>query len=181
MGGDGWSQTGPYQQVLAAAFRQAQEQEQELARDRHGFDGLTVDGLWEDEEWREYIMTGGTGTVLDQIRVVDAAHSEWGPFMRPLTEVEVRAWCPGGRPTEAEWLDALKAERLEYPERACGNCTVLYHEGQPAQIGYWGVTADCRGDQRRPASPPRLPPDRCPAPPGRPRRRRPRHARTACN
>jgi hypothetical protein len=140
MGGDGWSRTGPYRQDLAAAFRQAQEQE--LARDNHGFDGLTMDELWQDEEWREFIMTGGTGTVLDQIRVVDAAHSEWGPFMRPLTEEEVRAWCPSGRPTQAEWLDALKTDRLEYPERACGNCTVLYQEGQPAQIGYWGVTAD---------------------------------------
>ena len=140
MGGDGWSQTGPYQQDLAAAFRQAQGQE--LARDSHGFDGLTMDELWQDEEWREYIMTGGTGTVLDQIRVVDATHIEWGPFMRPLTDAEVRAWCSNRRPTEAEWLDALKAGRLDYPERAGGNCTVLYHERQPVQIGYWGVTAD---------------------------------------
>lgn len=140
MGGNAWYQTGPYQEDLMAAFRQAQEQE--LSNDSHGFEGRTIDELWEGEDWQEYILTGGTGTVLDQITVVDAGHSEWGPFMRPLTEAEVRAWCPSGRPTEAEWLDALKSDRLDYPERACGNCNVLYHDGKPTKIGYWGVTAD---------------------------------------
>lgn len=140
MGGNGWYQTGPYQEDLAAAFRQAQEQE--LAKDCHGFEDRTIDELWGDEDWQEYIMTGGTGTVLDQVHLVDPTYSQGGPFMRPLTEGEVRAWSPSGRPTEAEWLGAMESDRLEFPERACGNCTVLYDEGHPAQIGYWGVTAD---------------------------------------
>ncbi|NUK03376.1 hypothetical protein [Streptomyces lunaelactis] len=140
MGGDAWWQTGPYQHDLAAAFRQAQEQE--LAKDNHGFEGRTIEELWQDADWKEYILTGGTATVLDLVHIVDSAYTEWGPFMRPLTVGEVRAWAPSGRPTHAEWVDALEAERQPYPGRACGNCTVLYRDGRPAEMGYWGVTAD---------------------------------------
>ncbi|MBT2367764.1 hypothetical protein J7E88_21245 [Streptomyces sp. ISL-10] len=146
MGGDEWWQTGPYQRDPAAAFRQAQAEE--LAKDSHGFEGRTIQELWEDKGWIEYILTGGTGTVLDQAHMVaathaeDPTHDEWGPFMRPLTEEEIRAWCSSGRPTYAEWHDALTSDRLPFPGRACGNCTVLYRDGQPAQIGYWGTTAD---------------------------------------
>lgn len=140
MGGNAWWQTGPYQDNLTAAFRQAQEQE--LAKDNHGFEGRTIEELWQDEEWTEYILTGGTGTVLDLIHIVDPTDTEWGPFIRPLTDGEVRPWAPSGRPTHAEWVNALETERLPYPGRACGNCTVLYRDGQPTEIGYWGVTAD---------------------------------------
>ncbi|MFE6337387.1 hypothetical protein ACFVP3_20965 [Streptomyces sp. NPDC057806] len=62
--------------------------------------------------------------------------------MRPLTDHEVRAWAPNGRPTQAEWVDALASERLDYPGRGRGNCTVLHSDGQPVEIAYWGVTAD---------------------------------------
>lgn len=43
MGGDAWRHTGPYQPDLAAAFRQAQEEE--LVKDNHGFDGRSVEEL----------------------------------------------------------------------------------------------------------------------------------------
>jgi hypothetical protein len=140
VGGNGWHQTGAWQQDLSAAFRQ--EQDQELAQDNHGFAGRTIEELWKDEDWRKYILTGGTCGVLDQIKVVDPTHSEEGPFMRPLTGAEVRAWCPGGQPTHTDWLDAMESGRLPFPEPAGGHCTVLYRNGQPAQVGYWGVTAD---------------------------------------
>lgn len=140
MGGNGWHQIGPYQQDMGAAFRTAQDEE--LARDDRGFTGKTMAALWRDPEWQEFILTGGTGTVLDQIELVDATDTTDGPFMRPLTDEEVRAWCPTGRPTEAEWRDAMGTEPFEFPDRAAGNCTVLYEDGRPARIGYWGVTAD---------------------------------------
>jgi hypothetical protein len=63
MGGNAWSHTGPYEQDLAVAFRQAQEET--LARDNHGFVGRSIEELWRDPEWQEYIFTGGTCTVLD--------------------------------------------------------------------------------------------------------------------
>ncbi|MFD9213789.1 hypothetical protein ACFVY9_11890 [Streptomyces sp. NPDC059544] len=140
MGGDQWCHTGPYRDDLAVAFRQAQEDE--LAKDNRGFEGQSIEALWEDRNWLEFILTGGTGTVLDQAHVVDPTHSEWGPFMRPLADDEIRAWCPSGRPTHVEWIEAVKSRRLPFPGRAGGNCTVLYEDGRPAQIGYWGTTAD---------------------------------------
>ncbi|MDH6145220.1 hypothetical protein P3T35_007271 [Kitasatospora sp. GP30] len=39
-------------------------------------------------------------------------------------------------------MAALESDRLPFPVRAAGNCTVLYRDGQPALIGYWGCTAD---------------------------------------
>ncbi|MYW64524.1 hypothetical protein GTY65_10650 [Streptomyces sp. SID8379] len=140
MGGDAWAMTGAYQADLAAAFRG--EQEKALAEDDHGFGSRMVEELWRDPEWQEYIFTGGTGTVLDQAYAVEAGSTDDGPCMRPLTEDEIRAWCPGGRPTHDAWEAALDSGALEYPGRGCGNCTVLYEEGRPARIAYWGVTCD---------------------------------------
>ncbi|MGV9990662.1 hypothetical protein [Streptomyces sp. NPDC003374] len=140
MGGNAWRHTGPYQRDLAAAFRQ--EQDRELARDNHGFDGRSIEELWRDREWHEYIFTGGTASVLDFPRMIEPTDTTEGPFMRPLTEQEVRAWCPSGRPTYEEWSAALSSDKLDFPARGRGNCTVLHHGGRPTQIGYWGVTAD---------------------------------------
>ena len=141
MGGNCWTDTGPYQEDLAAAFRRAQAEE--LAKDDHGFgEGRTVEELWEDPAWHEYIFTGGTATVLDFPLMIDAEDPDPGPFMRPLTEAEIRAFAPDGRPTYADWDEALDCERLDFPDRAQGRCTVLYTDGEPTQIAYWGVTAD---------------------------------------
>ncbi|GGX63649.1 hypothetical protein [Streptomyces fructofermentans] len=141
MGGDCWTQTGPYQPDLAAAFRRAQEVQ--LAEDDHGFTGTTVEELWRDPEWHEYIFTGGTGTVLDQPGMIDAGDlSNDGPYMRPLTDEEVRAWAPDGLPTFADWEAALDSGRLDFPDRGQGRCTVLHTDGEPTHIGYWGVTSD---------------------------------------
>ncbi|MFF6997316.1 hypothetical protein ACFY93_20485 [Streptomyces sp. NPDC008313] len=141
MGGNAWTDTGPYQPDLAAAFRRAQEEE--LAKDDHGFPGRTMEELWRDPEWHEYVFTGGTGTVLDFPAMIEATETDDGPYLRPLTDGEIRTWAPHGRPTMAEWDDALDSERLGFPDRAQGNCTVLYDaDGRPTRIGYWGVTAD---------------------------------------
>jgi hypothetical protein len=141
VGGDGWAKTGPYQQDLAAAFRQAQEQE--LAKGIHGSDRRTIDELWEDPDWQEYIFTGGTGSTLDFFEFsAGEGHQNEGGRMRLLTDAEVRAWAPGGQPTYDEWQDALHSGDLFDLDRACGNCTVLYRDGHPTEIGYWGITAD---------------------------------------
>lgn len=141
MGGNAWENTGPYQVDLAAAFREAQERE--LARDDQGFPGRTIDELWEDPDWQEYIFTGGTCSVLDFFAFTagDGLQNEGGS-MRLLSDAEVRAWAPGGRPTYAEWQDALRSGDLFDLDRGCGNCAVLYRDGQPAEVAYWGITAD---------------------------------------
>ncbi len=141
MGGDAWATTGPDQEQVATAFRRLQEQQ--LQRDDRGFEGQSIDELWRDPDWQEYIFTGGTGSVLDFFAFVDGpdAKDEEGR-MRLLTEPQVRAWSPSGRPTRAEWTEMLGSDQLPYPDRACGQCTVLYRDGQPSEIGYWGVTAD---------------------------------------
>lgn len=143
MGGSGWSGTGPYREDLKAAFREAQELE--LAQDDHGFTGYTIDELWRNRDWQEYIVTGGTGSTLDFVTFVVGRGPEGdaGRRMRMLTEAEVLEWAPDGRPTRAQWKAAVDSGVLhDVLDRACGNCTVLYADGEPAEIAYWGITAD---------------------------------------
>ncbi|MFF3841280.1 hypothetical protein [Streptomyces sp. NPDC001930] len=78
MGGNAWTQTGPYRRDLAAAFRQARAEA--LAQDDHGFEGRSIEELWRDPAWHEYLFTGGTGTVLDFPRMIDATDTDDGPF-----------------------------------------------------------------------------------------------------
>ncbi|MFJ9446940.1 hypothetical protein ACIRRH_34555 [Kitasatospora sp. NPDC101235] len=139
MGGNGWASTGPYQENLGAAFRQAQEQE--LAKDDHGFPGRSIVELWKDEAWQEYILTGGTCTVLDFFALIDAEAGDDIALMRPLTEDEIRSWAPDGRPTREQW-DAALGRLLHPVGRGSGRCTVLYRGGEAAEIAYWGCTAD---------------------------------------
>ncbi|MFF8508236.1 hypothetical protein ACF064_09130 [Streptomyces sp. NPDC015492] len=140
MGGNAWTQTGPYQPDPAAAFRQAQEAS--LAANDHGFGGRAIEELWQDPDWNEYVYTVGTASVLDFPRTTEATDRGDHPYMRPLTDAEVRTWSPTARPTEEEWTRALDTGALPYPDRAQGNCTVLYTNGTPTNIAYWGVTAD---------------------------------------
>ncbi|MBW8483126.1 hypothetical protein [Actinomadura parmotrematis] len=138
MGGDCWAQRGPYREDLEAAFREMQARELE----RRGIPG-TIEELWHDEDWIEEIMTGGTASVLDQAEFAGPGGPDGAACLRPLSDAEVRAWAPGGRPTAAEWEAALDSDALDYPMRSAARCTVLYDErGEPAEIGYWGVTAD---------------------------------------
>ncbi len=90
-GGNAWTQTGPYQPDPAAAFRQTQQES--LAQDDHGFERRSVEQLWRDPAWHEYIFTGGTSTVLDFPATTDTADRSDGPFMRPLTEGQM-GWIP---------------------------------------------------------------------------------------
>ncbi|MBK3570091.1 hypothetical protein [Streptomyces sp. MBT62] len=140
MGGNEWTSTGPYQENLESAFRQAQEQK--LAEDDHGFPGRDIVDLWEDDGWREHILTGGTSSVLDFYDIVDAASGDEFAMLRPLAEDEVRDWAPEGRPTREQWIAALRSGAETFPGRGTGRCTILYSDGEPSEIGYWGCTAD---------------------------------------
>ncbi|MGH1556510.1 hypothetical protein ACRAWF_46470 [Streptomyces sp. L7] len=46
------------------------------AENDHGFPGRDIVELWEDDDWREYIPTGGTSSVLDFYDLVDAASGD---------------------------------------------------------------------------------------------------------
>ncbi|MGV9263292.1 hypothetical protein ACWDRR_01350 [Kitasatospora sp. NPDC003701] len=140
MGGSEWAGTGPYRSDPAAALRQAQEEE--LAKDDHGFPGRDIAELWGDADWREFILTGGTCTVLDFYAALDAGADDDLAMVRPLTDHEVRRWAPDGRPTRARWEEALGTAALPFPGRGIGHCTTLYRDGEPVEIGYWGCTAD---------------------------------------
>lgn len=140
MGADQWSDTGQYQPDIAAAFHS--EQVAALEQSSFPSSGRTIAELWEDPEWVEHIFAGGTASVLDFFDFEAASTEDRAGVMRLISDDEIRAWCPSGRPTRTEWVDADRSGSLPYPDRAEGRCTVLYRDGQPAEIAYWGVTAD---------------------------------------
>jgi hypothetical protein len=142
MGGDYWHSTGPYEPDIAAAFRSARETALADGNLSDFVAGRTIEELWEDPEWQEYIFTGGTGSLLDYWGFEGPSAQDGAGVMRLISADEIRAWCPSGRPTLADWIEANGSFRLPYPDRAEGHCTVLYQDGQPAEIAYWGVTAD---------------------------------------
>ncbi|MCD0482538.1 hypothetical protein LO771_09015 [Streptacidiphilus sp. ASG 303] len=136
MSGDRWYRSGPWAEDLSAAFRRAQEEG--LADVGGGFEGRDIDGLWADGAWCEYMATRGTGSAASLHLLIDPeAEEEWAT-LRPLTGEEVRAWAPGGRPTRAEWLEARENGRIGYPAHGRGRCTVLYADGEPVEVMYWG-------------------------------------------
>ncbi|MFI9361223.1 hypothetical protein ACIG5E_09190 [Kitasatospora sp. NPDC053057] len=85
------------------------------------------------------MTTEGFYSLIDAYAVDDVDDDV--AMMRPLTGSEVRSWAPNGRPTREQWEAALP-QLLNPVGRGIGRCTVLYQDGEPAEIAYWGCTAD---------------------------------------
>ncbi|GAA2785366.1 hypothetical protein GCM10010521_74470 [Streptomyces rameus] len=101
-----------------AAFRQ--KQEDELARDNHGFEGRAVEEMWRDPEWHEYIFTGGTGSVLDFPLMIEAADTDGGLTDHAGGDPRSRRRGLGGAADQERWQRSPPL-LWRYGERgACG-------------------------------------------------------------
>lgn len=144
MGGSGWDHIVPYQPDLSAALRRLQEQ---LFRDE--------DYYWYDDDerpptltelWRLITQTElretGTHSILDVHYVSDANPDGLGRI-RPLTADQMQQWFGTDTPTRADYERASK--NIEFradPPRWTGRCVVLYRNGQPDEIAFWGSSGD---------------------------------------
>ncbi|MFE9597724.1 hypothetical protein [Streptomyces hokutonensis] len=75
-------------------------------------------------------------------KLAEDDHGFPGRDILDLCEDEVRDWAPEGRPTRERWIAALRSGAATFPGRGTGRCTILYRDDEPAEIGYWGCTAD---------------------------------------
>ncbi|WP_399171693.1 hypothetical protein [Streptomyces sp. PanSC19] len=101
--------------------------------------------------FREHIDTFGTagdGRLFSGENggvVSSTCYRAWQEAREPTLPPAVRKWRIGGSKaycgSTGDQAGRLSG-RLEFPDRAQGNCTVLYRDGRPDLIGYWGVTAD---------------------------------------
>ena len=142
MGASAWYETGPYDADLGAALRTAQETA--LRRGDYDFSAKSVDELWRDEDWLQYVGTEGTGTVLDLRRLIGAEEADGFATLRPMPPGEFRELLGlVRRPTYADFVDGYADDKLPHPDsRGSARCAVLYRDEKPSEIVYWGITAD---------------------------------------
>jgi hypothetical protein len=143
MGASGWSHVVAYQADLNKALRDLQDR---IFRDE--------DYYWYDDDerpasleelWRLLSQTdlGETGThsILD-VYGVDVNDTDFGTI-RPLTAAERQRWFGSDTPTRADYDDLH--DNIEFhadPPRWSGHCVVLYRDGKPDEIAFWGSSGD---------------------------------------
>lgn len=142
MGASAWYEAGPYDADLGVALRAAQEIA--LRSGAHGVEVQSIDELWQDEDWLEFVGTGGTGTVLDLGRLIGEDQPDAFATLRPMGPGEFRSRLGiARRPTYADFIDGYAMDKLPNPEsRGSARCAVLYRDEKPSQIVYWGLTPD---------------------------------------
>lgn len=142
MGASAWYETGPYDADPGAALRAAQEIA--LRSGAHGVNVQSIDELWQDEDWLEFVGTGGTGTVLDLYQLIGEDQPDGFATLRPMGAGEFRSLLGiARRPTYADFVDGYAMDKLPNPDsRGSARCAVLYRDEKPSQMIYWGLTAD---------------------------------------
>lgn len=135
----GWYETGPVASDFDTALRAAQKK----ALRAGGYVEQSPDELWNDEEWVEFVGTGGTGSVLDLREVIGSEWQDDFTTLRPMSSGEFSMLLGIEHPTRSDFVTGYLSGRLPDPEsRGSGRCAVIYSDNEPNEIGYWGLTAD---------------------------------------
>jgi hypothetical protein len=110
----------------------------------HGVEAASVDELFHDEDWLEFVGAGGTGTALDLCQLIGEDQPDAFATLRPMGPGEFRSRLRiARRPTYADFVDGYAMDKLPNPRsRGSARCAVLYQDEKPSQIVYWGLTAD---------------------------------------
>ncbi|HET9144297.1 hypothetical protein [Actinophytocola sp.] len=139
MGASGWEYFVPYQADVGKAFAELQRQ---VLADGDYYQGEKYDSLAElvaakqqEEFWEE-----GTHSILDMHRVNHAFAADETGQIRELSPVEVDALLGSETPTRADF------EQVDEPcadfDSWQGRYTVLYQDGQPHELVFWGYSGD---------------------------------------
>ena len=89
----------------------------------------------EEEFWEE-----GTHSILDMMDVIGPDGQDDVAMVRVLRDDEVQAHFGTDRPTAEDFKRFLTTEW--YVNRWEGRTTVLYRDGQPAELAFWGISGD---------------------------------------
>jgi len=153
MGASSWEYVVPYQEDLGAALaalrRQVFEQG-DYVKPSDGWD-LPDPGSLEDlmrERYWEFMGNCGTHSIIDVFKIAPADFDpddygdEFGTI-RPLSEAEYVQLFGVARPGRAEYTPlAGKLDRHLSGERWTGRAAVLWSDGTPAEIVFWGFSGD---------------------------------------
>jgi hypothetical protein len=164
MGASSWSHVAPYDVDAATSLRRLHERLLREGRFYWYWDAgypdvearprpSTVTELWNSEGFWDR----GTGTVLDIMQAVDTAdaprwdnHADDFSTVRPLAQERVRHYFGTGRPSRAQFEavsgDPGNTRHLDFFDedymRWTGHYVLLYEDGAPTEIGFWGWSGD---------------------------------------
>ena len=139
MGASAWYEIGGYAADAGEALLEAQTK---TLRGR-GYDVDSPAELWADEQWVESVGAGGTGTVLDLREIIGEDEADRFATLRPMPAAEFSRLLGVKYPAYNIFLDGYLDGRLPQPEsRGSARSAVLYRDGEPSEIVYWGLTAD---------------------------------------
>jgi hypothetical protein len=155
MGASEWEYVVPYQPDLVAALdalrRQVFASGEYVKPDSYGdvFDlpePRSVDDLTEQEQYWEFMGTSGTHSIIDVLNVVPADFTgEEFATIRPLSDAECAELFGTTQPSRADYTSLAGSQRLhEYVTggRWTGRAAVLWADGTPADIAFWGYSGD---------------------------------------
>jgi hypothetical protein len=154
MGASGWHYVAPYHGNVAAALRDLQER---VFRERD-YSWWDEFGDWEpvpaslEELWaRESGWDSGTHSILDIREGIDVGPVDWPDFrIRGLDPDEVEDLFGTGRPSrddfEALARNPASPRAAEFhgavTMRWTGRYVLLFEEGKPTEVGFWGYSGD---------------------------------------
>ena len=150
MGASGWEYVVPYQADLQSALSDLRRRV--FAEGRYysptEWDMTppeSADDLWNNEYYWEFMGTNGTHSIIDVARVApyNAEEQKFGTIC-PLTDDEHAVLFGSARPTRADYDRVQGAQALwEFlGERWTGRAAILWADGKPAEIAFWGFSGD---------------------------------------
>jgi hypothetical protein len=152
VGASGWEYVVSYQQDLGAALDMLRREvfaAGDFVKPSSEFDlpdPASVDDLTEQEQYWEFMGESGTHSIIDVLSVIpaDSTGEDFG-MIRPLSDTDNAALFGTARPGRADYERLAGTERLhDYVTggRWTGRAAVLWENGAPAEIAFWGYSGD---------------------------------------
>ncbi|NUP34038.1 MAG: hypothetical protein HOV66_30100 [Streptomycetaceae bacterium] len=148
MGASGWWYVTPYQedfgQALGALRAEVLASGDYVDPSKWGMPALrSPDDLFENEIYWEFLGACGTHSVLDVNRVIDAEAEPGFGTVRPAGPEAILERYGTDQPTRDDLADPdEQLPMMDTMPRWSGSCMVLYADGVPDEIVFWGVSGD---------------------------------------
>lgn len=143
MGASDWHYVVAYQDDLGQALTDLQEEVLATGQYYHGLNDRLSFGDMADltaAKDTEAFWDEGTHSILDMVDVVGPRGREGVAVVRFLRDRELRKLFGGTQPSREDFERFVKTEW--YVSRWEGRATVLYKDGQPTEMAFWGISGD---------------------------------------
>ncbi|GAA2113588.1 hypothetical protein [Actinomadura alba] len=147
MGSSAWTAFSPYQDGISAALEHARQQafEDQDYYWPYGKNGIpehprpsSLDSFWQPNTTEEF----GAHCVIDaEVALAPGEEPDFGTLSPPSIEDAIEVFGID-QPTRADFERAENDVWDLINEESCGCYLVLYKDGQPHEIVFWGISGD---------------------------------------